>query len=184
TTVTDALAVLPVPALADVTLPLVLFLTPAVVPVTSTLTVQLPDAAIVPPLNVSVVSPALGVNVPPHEVDAFGVLATASPDGSVSVNPTPVRAVVVLVLFIVKVRVVVPPRGIVASVNAFEMLGAPMTVIIAVLLVAPAPLSVELMTPVVLLCTPADTPVTVTLNEQVPLAASEPPLNAIVLGAV
>lgn len=68
--------------------------------------------------------------------------------------------------------------------NALLIEGAPITVIDAVLLVAPAPLSVELMTLVVLFCTPALAPVTVTLNEQVPLAASVPPLNEIMFGAV
>jgi hypothetical protein len=88
-----------------------------------------------------------------------------------------------LLLVIVNVRVAVPPTGIVAALNALEMLAGPTTVIMAVLLVAPAPLSLELMTPVMLLCTPAAVPITVTLNEQVPLAASIPPVNEIMLGA-
>jgi len=185
TTVTVAvLLVVPVPPSVEVTAPLVLFLTPAVVPVTSTFTVQVPPPDdMVPPLNVSDVSPAFGVNVPPHDVLAFGVEATANPDGSVSVNPTPVRVVVVLLLVMVKVRVVVPPSGIVAAPNAFEMVAGPTTVTVAVLLVAPAPLSVELMTPVVLFWTPAAVPITVTVNEQEPLAASVPPANEIMLGA-
>lgn len=84
-----ALAVLPVPALAEVTLPVVLFFTPPVVAVTLTTIVQVPAAETVPPLNVSVVSPALGANVPPHDVDAPGVAATCNPEGKESVNPTP-----------------------------------------------------------------------------------------------
>jgi len=88
-TVIEALPVFPVPAFVDVTLPVVLFFTPPVVPVMLTATVQVPLAAIVPPLKFSVVSPALGANVPPHEVDAPGVAATCRPDGSESVNPTP-----------------------------------------------------------------------------------------------
>src|SRR5262249_41684358 len=135
-------------------------------------------------LNVRLVSPAFGVNVPPHDVLAFGVEATANPDGSASINPTPVRVVVALLLVIVNVSVVVPPSGIVAAPNDFEMVAGPTTVMVAVLLVAPAPLSFELMGPVVLFCTPAAVPITVTLNEQVPLAASVPPLNEIKLGAV
>jgi hypothetical protein len=53
-TVIDALAVLPAPALADVTFPVVLFMTPLVVAVTFTTTVHVPAAAIVPPLKFSV----------------------------------------------------------------------------------------------------------------------------------
>ncbi|PYP83367.1 MAG: hypothetical protein DMF61_23540, partial [Blastocatellia bacterium AA13] len=63
------------------------------------------------------------------------------------------------------------------------MLGAPITVRVAVLLTAPAPLSLELTAPVVLFHTPAEAPVTVTEKLQVPLAANVPPLKAMVLGA-
>jgi hypothetical protein len=185
-TVIEAVAVVvPVPPSLEVTVLLVLFLTPAVVAVKSTFTVQVPPpAATIPPLNVREVSPAFGANVPPHPVLAFGVLATANPDGSASVNPTPVRGVVELLLVIVNVRVVVPPSGIVGAANDFDMLAGPTTVIMAVLLVAPGPLSFELMAPVVFICTPAAVPVTVTMNEQVPLAASVPPVNEIIPGAV
>ena len=182
-TVTDALAVFPLGAFDAVTLPLTLFFTPAVVPVTSTATVHVPLAAIVPPLNVSVVSPALGVNVPQPGF-ALGVAATCNPDGSASVNATPVNALVVFGLVIVKVRVVTPPIGIVAAPNALLIAAPPTTVSVAVLLVAPAPLSVELIAPVVLFHTPAVIPVTVTLKLQVPAPASVPPLKLIVLGAV
>jgi hypothetical protein len=88
-TVIEALAVLPAPALAEVTFPLTLFLTPPVVAVTFTATVHVPPAAMVPPLNVSVVSPAFGAKVPPHDVEAPGVEATCRPDGSESGKPTP-----------------------------------------------------------------------------------------------
>src|SRR5262249_11415405 len=116
TTVIDALAVPPVPPSVDVIFPLVLFLTPAVVPVTSTRTVHVPVAAIVPPLNVSVVSPAFGVNVPPHAVFAFGVAATCKPAGSESVNATPVSAVVVLLFVRVNSNVAVPFSGTVETI--------------------------------------------------------------------
>lgn len=65
TTVTVALALLPVPPFVDVTAPVVLFFTPAVAPVTVTLNVQLPLAASKPPLN-AIVSGVVVVNVPPH----------------------------------------------------------------------------------------------------------------------
>ena len=79
----------------------------------------------------------------------------------------------------VKVRVVVPFRLMLAAPNAFAMLGGPITVMLAVLLVAPAPLSVEEMGPVVLFCTPAATPVTFKLSEHEALAASVPPVKLI-----
>src|SRR5262249_34239035 len=85
TTVMLADAVLPVPPLVDVTLPLVLFFWPAVAPVTSTITVQVPLAEIVPPLNESEVSPAAGLKAPPQEALALGVAATTNPAGSESV---------------------------------------------------------------------------------------------------
>src|SRR5215472_14432466 len=72
----------------------------------------------------------------------------------------------------------------VAASNDFIIDGGPTTVSIAVLLVPPAPLSFELIFPVVLLQTPVVDPVTVTLNEQLPLIPSVPPLNVMVLGAV
>src|SRR5215472_17097889 len=72
----------------------------------------------------------------------------------------------------------------VAASNDFIIDGGPTTVSIAVLLVPPAPLSFELMFPVVLFHTPVVDPVTVTLNEQLPPPASVPPEKLIVLGAV
>jgi hypothetical protein len=96
-TLTLAEAVPPVPPSVEVTLPVVLFLVPAVVPVTFTLNVQELLAAIVPPERLIVPEPATAVIVPEPQVPVrpFGV-ATTSPAGSVSLKPTPVRAVVVL----------------------------------------------------------------------------------------
>src|SRR5262249_14037091 len=117
-------------------------------------------------LNVNVVSPAAGVNVP-HPGTAFGVGATCNPAGSASVKATPVRVVVVFGFVIVKVRVATPPlSGIVGTLNALLIVGAPMTVRVAVLLVLPAPVWVELIAPVVLFHTPVVAPVTVTPNVQ------------------
>jgi hypothetical protein len=115
---------------------------------------------------------------------ALGVGATTNPDGNASVNAMPVKAVVLFGFVIVNVRVATPPVQMVEVLNDFMIVGCPITVIIAVLLVAPGPLSVELITPVVFEHTQADTPVTVTLNMQVPLAVSVPPLNEIILGDV
>ena len=86
--------VAPVPPSVDVIAPVVLAFAPAMVPMMFTFTVQEPAAAIEPPLNVSVVSPAIGANVPPQVVTTPGVAATCKPEGSTSVNATPVRPTV------------------------------------------------------------------------------------------
>src|SRR5215470_16216438 len=181
TTVMLAEAVLPWFELVAVTFPLRLFFTPALVLVMLTETVQVPLGAIEPPLKLSVVSPAFGANVPPQEVLAPGVAATCNPDGSASVNPTPLSVVVLFGFIIVNVSVVVPFSGMVGEPNPLLIEGGPTTVSVAVLLVEPAPLSVELITPVLLLYTPVCAPVTVTLKLHEPFAASDPPLNVIVL---
>src|SRR4051794_35134866 len=64
-----------------------------------------------------------------------------------------------------------------AAPNAFAMLGGPITVMLAVLLVAPAPLSFDEIGPVVLFCTPACTPVTFRLMVHEPFAARVPPVR-------
>jgi len=70
--------VLPVPPFVEVTLPVVFTLAPLVVAVTSTVTVHVPLAAIVPPEKVKEVLPAAGENAgePQPDVEAFGVAAT------------------------------------------------------------------------------------------------------------
>jgi hypothetical protein len=156
-----AVAWLPEPALLEVTVPVVFTLCPPLVPTTFTEKVQEPPAAIVPPERLITEKPDTVpvVIVPaPHEpVSPFG-FATARPAGSVSPKPTPVSATVAFGLVMVKVRVVVPFRLMLAAPNAFVMLGGPITVMLAVLLVAPGPLSVEETGPVVLSCTPAAMP--------------------------
>lgn len=61
---------------------------------TSTFTVHVPPPAIVPPVKEMEPAPALGVNVPPQEVDPFGVAATTifpGEVGNVSVKATPLK---------------------------------------------------------------------------------------------
>ena len=98
TTLTLAEAVPPVPPSVEVTLPVVLFLVPAVGPVTFTLNVQELLAAIVPPERLIVPEPATAVIVPLPQVPVrpFGV-ETTRPPGKVSLNATPVAPVVVFV---------------------------------------------------------------------------------------
>ncbi|HKV41953.1 MAG TPA: hypothetical protein VJX67_22305 [Blastocatellia bacterium] len=172
----------PVPPLVELTAPAVLFFTPAVAPVTVTVTTQLLLDEIEPPAS-EIVPGAVVVKVPPPHVLEVP-LTTVKPAGSVSVNPTPLRVVVVFGLVIVSVRTLVPLSGIVTASNDFVIVAGPITVSVAVLLVLPAPVSVELIAPVVLFHTPVVDPVTVTEIVQVALAARLPPDSEIVPGAV
>lgn len=124
TTVTEALAVLPVPPFVEVTALVVLFFAPAVAPVTVTLNVQLPLAEIIPPLN-TIELGAVVVNVPPHWIVEDE--ATVKPTGKVSVKAMPVRLVPVFGLSIVKLRVVVPFNGMVATPKDLLIEGAATT---------------------------------------------------------
>jgi hypothetical protein len=177
-----AVAWLPEPPSLEVTVPVVLTLCPPLVPTTFTENVQEPPAAIVPPERLTTEKPETVpvVMVPaPHDpVSPFGV-ATVRPAGNVSPNPTPVNATVAFGLVMVKLSVVVPFRLMLAAPNAFAMLGGPITVMLAVLLVAPGPLSVDETGPVVLFCTPAAMPCTFTLTLQLAFAASVAPVRLI-----
>src|SRR5947209_4035598 len=148
-----AVAWLPEPALLEVTVPVVFTLCPPVVPFTSTEKVQEPPAAIVPPDRLMTENPetvpVVIVPAPQEPVRPLGV-ATIRPPGSVSPNATPVNATVALGLVIVKLRVVWAFRLMLAAPNALAMLGGPITVMLAVLLVAPALLSFDEIGPVVL----------------------------------
>ncbi len=164
----------PVPPSKELTAPVVLDLVPAVVPVTSTEMVHEPLAAIIPLPKLMVPEPAFAVTVPPQTPTTLGTAATCTPEGRLSVNATTVSAVPVFGLPRVKVRVEVPLSAIDAGENALLMVGGPTTVRVTVLLVAPAPVSLELIALVVLDLLPAFVPVTFTLMEHVPLDASVP----------
>jgi hypothetical protein len=128
TTVIDAFAVLPVPAFVEVACTL-LFFTPAVVPCTSTVTVQLEFGASDWPLRLTEPEPGVAVIVPVQLPPTFAGVATTSPAGRLSVNPAPVMVRFwLLLLSRVKVRLVVPFSGIVAAPNAFTICGGLMTV--------------------------------------------------------
>jgi hypothetical protein len=151
------LLVAPVPPSVELTAPVVLALAPAVVPVTFTLNVQEPLAAIVPPERLIEPEPATAVMVPLPQVPVspFGV-ETTKPAGSVSLNATPVSATVVFGLLMVKLRLVEPFRGMLAAPNALLIVGGPTTVMLA-LEVLPVPPFVEL-TVTLLFLTPAVVP--------------------------
>src|SRR6185437_10955522 len=174
-TLTLAEAVPPVPPSVEVTLPVVLFCKPAAIPVTFIEKVQEPLAAIDPPDKLITFVPAVSVIVPPtpHEpVCPFGV-EMINPAGSVSLKPTPVSAVVVLLFWMVKLKLVEPFSGIEAAPNALIITGEPTTVIEA-FEVFPVPPSVEV-TWTLLFFTPAVVPWILTETVQLALAANVPP---------
>jgi hypothetical protein len=118
-----ALLVAPVPPLVELTAPVVLTLFPEVVGVTFTVTAHELLAEIVPPLRLIEVLPAVAVNVPPQPSLAFGVAATCRPAGKLSVTATPLKAVPVFGLVMVKVKLIVPLTGTLAAPKALLMLG-------------------------------------------------------------
>jgi len=181
-TETLAEAVLPVPPSTEVTAPLVLFFVPAVVPVTFTLNVHEPLAAIVPPVRLMLPDPATAeiVPLPQLPVSPFGV-ETTRPAGNESVNPTPVSAIDALGLLIVKLSEVDPLSGMLAAPKDLAIVGgtAASTVTVAEA-VPPGPLSTEVTAPLVLFLMPAVVPVTFTLKVHEPLAAIVAPVRLTV----
>ena len=173
TTTMLAEAAPPVPPSFDVTAVVVLFLVPAVVPVTFTLKVQDALPANVAPDRLITVVLCVAVIVPPPQdpVRPLGVEMTR-PEGKVSLNPTPV-SVVPLGLLMVKLRLVVPFKGMLAAPNALAIAGGPTTVIEA-FEVLPTPPSVEL-TVTLLFLTPVVVPWILTETVHDPPAASVPP---------
>src|SRR6267143_2302192 len=135
-----ALAVFPVPPLAELT---VTWLRPPVVAVTSTEIVQKLLVAIAPPARVIVPELAAAVTVPPQGLTAgctFGIAATLIPDGRLSVKATPVRPTVFAAGFVmVNVKVEFPPGVVFVGLNALAITGGATTVKVAVLLAVPAP---------------------------------------------
>ena len=179
TTVMVALEVLPVPPSVEVTCTLLLF-TPAVVPVTLTVTVQDAPAARMPPESVTELEPAAAVAVPLQVLLRFGVEATTRPAGRLSVKATPFSVTLVFGLVMLNVSEVVPFSGMLAAPNVLVILGGAATIRVAVLLVAPVPPLVELTAPVMLVTVPDCVPVTFTTIVQVdPGAAIDPPVKLI-----
>jgi hypothetical protein len=126
--VSEALAVFPftvAPLMIVETAPLVLLYVPVADAVTSTLTVHVPPAAIVPPVKEMLVAPAVGANVgvPQPLVEAFGVLATTIPVGNVSAKATPLSALFWFGLVMTKVSVDGPGTRTGFGANCFVMLG-------------------------------------------------------------
>jgi hypothetical protein len=129
TTVNDAvLLVAPIPTSVEVIALVVLSFVPAVVPVTAIVKIQFEPAAgeavNVPPDRLTLLLPAVAVIVPlPHEPVTFGVAATTSPAGRLSVNPTPLRPLVVFGLLMVKLNALLEFNGILVGLNDFVIVG-------------------------------------------------------------
>src|SRR5437764_3302038 len=128
------------------------------------------------PDRFTVPEPAVAVIVPPPQLPLSPLCgATTRLAGKVSVKPIPVRAPGLAAgLLIVKARVEFVVGAMTLGVNDLVIEGGPNTSILAVAVV-PLPLSVALMTPVVLILCPGVTPVTFTENEQEPFAGNVPP---------
>jgi len=131
-----------------------LFLTPAVVPVTSTEKLQVDpaagDAVSVPPDKLMLPLPATAVIVPlPQEPLMFGVAATTTPAGRLSVNATPLSALNVFEFAMVKLSVLLALSATLVGLNDLVMVGGATTVTLADA-VLPVPPLVELTAPVVL----------------------------------
>src|SRR5215471_7986876 len=180
TTVTAALAVLLAPPSVELTCTL-LFLSPAVVPCTSTETAHDALAATVPPDKLAAPEPPVAVAVPPQVLFKFGVEATTKPAGRVSVKLSPVSATLLFGLVMLIVNNVVPFSGILVGANVLVTVGAAAAVSVAVLLVAPVPPLVELTCPVVFGNEPDWVAVTFTVSVQEAPAATVPPERAMVV---
>ena len=154
-----------------VTFPLVLFLVPAVVPVTLTESEQEPFAGKFNDATLIVLLPGLSITSTPTVVHVPAKplgLATTRPLGSVSLTEMFTSAVLEFGFVKEKVREVVPFSGMLAAPNALVMVGGDggvVTVRLAVLLVAPGPLSLAEIGPVVLFRVAGAVAVACTLTE-------------------
>lgn len=107
-TVSVSVSASPVPALLDVTGPVLLTYAPVTVPVTGTTMVQVAPAASVTPEIANELPPLLIVTVPPQVLDEGVPALLIIFAGYVSVKATPVIARAVLLLVSSKVIVVAP----------------------------------------------------------------------------
>src|SRR5207302_1131196 len=112
-TVRFAVAVLPIPPLVELTAPVVLAMTPALVPCTVMVTVQVLFGVRLAPVSATELPPAVAATTPPVQVVVvLSGIATIRPVGNTSLNWTPVSVVVLFGLPIMNVSVEVPFSGI------------------------------------------------------------------------
>jgi hypothetical protein len=123
-TLSVAVAVFPVPPFVEVTGPVVLVLSPSVVPWTVTDTVHDEPTPTVPPDRLTLELPDVAVAVPPHAFVTLGVPSTTTPDGRLSVKATPVSgSTFALGLVIVNVSVAPPFSAIVDGLKTLAIDG-------------------------------------------------------------
>jgi len=181
TTVNIAVLLLaPVPPSVEVIAPVVLALTPRIVPVTLIATVQeapgvseAPDKLMAPP-------PELAEGVPEQVLLNPLGLATTTPDGKESEKAMLFSVTTELGLLMLKVRLVLPPTGMSEAPKALLMVAGSPTFTVAEA-VLPVPPLVELTAPLVLFFCPSVVPVTFTTTVQEELTGIDPPLKEMEL---
>src|SRR5260370_7637791 len=131
-TVRLADAVFPAPASLEVTLPVVLFFNPALVPLTLTENVHEAFAAKLEPDRPILPPPAIAAIVPAGQapLNPFGV-ATTSPAGRTSGKLMPVSCEMIFGFVIVKVRLGDPPREMEEAPNETTSEGGVATIRVA-----------------------------------------------------
>jgi len=149
-TLSVAEAVPPVPPLAEVTLPVVLFCVPAAMPVTFTAKVQEELAAMLAAERLITFVPWVAVIVPPPQEPLMPLgVETTRPAGRVSLKPTPVNVVVVLLFWMVKLSEVEPFNGTLAAPKNLMITGGAGSTVRLAEAVFPVPPLVEVTFPVV-----------------------------------
>jgi hypothetical protein len=166
--------------LADVTGLVVFVRSPGSGACTITLKVHDPLGDRVAPDKLTLLDPEAAVMLPPpHDpVRPLGV-ATTSPPGRLSVNPTPVSPTL-FTWETVKLRLVVAFTGIRLAPNDLLIEGGDSTVTLAVA-APPVPPSTDVTAPVRLFCVPAAVPLTFTLNVHDALMSSVAPVRLTLL---
>ena len=123
-TIRSALAGLPLPPSFDVTALVVFVNVPEEVAVMLTAKLHEALSARVAPVRLTLPAPAAAVIVPPPQLPLRPLgFASTCPDGSVSVNPIPVRARLGLGFEMLKVRFVAPFNATLALPYAFAIMG-------------------------------------------------------------
>ncbi|SRR5579884_550149 len=150
-TSSDAVAEFPAPPLSEVTGPVASSFVPAAAAFTETLIVQDDPAAMLPPLRTTLAVPGAPFRVPPQvPVNPLGE-SISKPAGRLLLNPTLLRFTAAALGFErVKLSVVLPPNEMLGAPKAADIDGGATTVMLAVLLTFPGPLSVDEIGPDVL----------------------------------